>query len=354
MFWRNARTGATRYGRGALAVGVLLATAAGLSACGGGGGGELAEGEVALIGTTSPLRDPVIGPVGDAFFALDEEGGNILALEVPDDGVGEDLGSTPRGHELEGAGENLAAGGPRSDFVFVPQPALERVQAVEKSDLLPSFAYANVSGSPVRVATDRDERELYALSADGRSVSVFGLGREERLGVVSTDGSEESLIEAPPGGGGRFWLAGPEGVALYDLDGGLRAASDFDAVALAADADDDGRVYAAEADSGRVVAFETGPAGTGLRAVAEVDVGEEVLYLATDEEGNLYAVTGRRLLLLDPGSLEVEEVVDLATEEVRSAGVRVEPSGLAVSAEYAFVTLEGTPHALFVGKPEAG
>jgi len=322
-----------------------------LAGCGGGGGG-LPEGEVALLETASPLRDPVLGPVGTAFFALDEGGGDVFSVEVPNGGVGEDLDPPPSAEPIEGAGENLASGGPQSDFVFVPQPGLNQVQAVEKSDLLEAHVFTDLGENPVRVATDREGRELYTLSADGQSVSAVGLETYDALGRASTDGGEESLLEAAEGEGQRFWLAGPGGVALHDLEGGLRASSDLDAAALATDPVDAGRAYAAEADSGRVVALDAGgPAGRGLDTAAEADVGEEVLYLEADGEGRLYALTGRRLLLLDSGSLEVVEEVDLATEEVRSAGVRVDPSGLAVSDRHAFVTLEGTPHALLVGKP---
>lgn len=303
------------------------------------------------MGVNDPLTQPVHSPIADSFFALDE-GGRLVGLEVENDGgLFDDVPQlVTESEEIEDSGESLAVGGLGNDEVFVPQPGLDEVQAFEDDDLQEAYAVVEVGENPVRVAADREGGILYALSADGSTVAAVDLETRDRIGEVQVGGSDRSTIAASPGTGGRFWVAGPEGVVLHEVGGERPATFDFDAVALAVAPADPGRAFAAEADSGRVVAVEEVQGGDELALSAETDLGEEVLHLAADETG-LYALTGRRILSLDPQSLEVEREIDLATDAVREAGVRVDPSGLALGESAALVTLEREPRVLLVGKP---
>lgn len=166
---------------------------------------------------------------------------------------------------------------------------------------------------------------------------------------VEVGASEEALIEAS--GEDGFWLAGSDGVTLYEgTPPEFLGDLSLEAGALAADAADPQRAYdVGDSESGRVLAVE--PSGDGeLQITAETGLDAPAEYLATDE-GRLYIVTRDELVVLDSETLDPVETVELgpllAQEDLQEA----RPSGLAVGAEDVYVTLEGEPYVLLVEKP---
>lgn len=303
----------------------------------------------------APLRDPAWASTEGVALALHEDGRELVRLraDASFDATRNFLSS--RSEDLDGVGgENLALErGRRPDLIFVPKPGRDQVTAVENDDLLEAWS-TSAGESPARVAlggesTGLESQTLFALSADGSTVTAVRLEDREELGQVEVAGSEDTLIEASRAGAGRaFWLAGPEGVALHGLGSSEPlAASPMSAAALAADPEQPERAYVGGSGSGRIVAFE--PDDGSLKAVAEADLGEEVLDLVAEPD-RIYALTGSRLVVFDAGSLKVEEKVTLRTDEVREAVPDARPSGLAVG-EDVFVTLEGEPFVLLTDKP---
>ncbi len=133
------------------------------------------------------------------------------------------------------------------------------------------------------------------------------------------------------------------------LDAASQGELPLNAAALAVDAENAERAYASEAGTGRIVAVELEEGRLGI--VAEADLGEEVLYLAS-EPGRLYAATLSRLVALDLANLETIRSVELsAAGEATGSGAGAEPSGIAVGEEGVFVTLKGEPRVLLVAKP---
>lgn len=342
---------------------VVLVAVLGLILMGCGGDQEAAEGTtpeegwVVVAEVDAPLRDPAWAPTEGVALALHEDGRELVRLRTDASFDATRSFLSARSEELDGvAGENLALeSGRRPDLIYVSKPERDQVTVVENDDLL-EVTSISAGESPVRVAlggesTGLGSQTLFALSADGSVVTAVRFEDREELGETEVGGSEGTLIEASRAGAGRaFWLAGPEGVALHELGTSEpRAASRMSAAALAVDSEQPERAYAGESGSGRLVAFEPEADGR-LEAVAETDLGEEVLQLAVEPD-RLYALTESRLVVLDAGSLEAVEEVDLQTDEVREAVPDARPSGLAVGEEDVFVTLEGEPFVLLTNKP---
>ncbi|MDP9474491.1 MAG: hypothetical protein M3R38_02125 [Actinomycetota bacterium] len=342
---------------------LLLSTSAILLAgCGGGGegAGDDLDKQVVSLETEVPLRDPAYQPAaGGSLLALTEDGNALAKLEVeePEGGFFGPNEQDPRlvlsrGENLEGegAGENIALDRFKEGRAFVPQPDLDHIQSIQTDDLLDIRTFD--AGEPAsRVALSGPLDAIYALSADGKTVTAVDLGGFDPVAEKRVNGGEETLIETSPEGDDEFWLAGPEGVSFhaFGTDPAPEGELSLDAASLAVDAEDAERAYASEAGTGRVVAVE--PEDGGLGIVAEADLGDEILYLAA-EPGRLYAATPSKLVALDSATLETIRVVELsAAGEATGSGAGAEPSGIAVGEEGVFVTLKGEPRVLLVAKP---
>ena len=360
---RIGKVGRTSNARGRLVLwstGLLLTTSAILLAgCGGGGegAGDNLDKQVVSLETEVPMRDPAYGPNVGALLALTEDGDAVAKLEVeePEGGLfAESDGQDPRlvlarGEDLEGegAGENIALDRFKEGRVFVPQPDLDHIQSVQADDLLDIRTFD--AGEPAsRVALSGAQDAIYALSADGRTVTAIDTSTFDTIAEKRVNGSEETLIETPSSGTEDvFWLAGPEGVSIHSFGTDpdlVEGELPLNAASLAVDTENIERAYGSEAGTGRIVAVE--PEESGLGIVAEADIGEEVLYLAA-EPGRLYAATPSSLVTLDSTSLETIRSVELSSAD----GEAAEPSGIAVGEEGIFVTLRGEPRVLLVAKP---
>ncbi|MDP9475590.1 MAG: hypothetical protein M3R38_07845 [Actinomycetota bacterium] len=335
----------------------LAASAFLLAGCAGeeAGAGDDLDRQVVSLKTEVPLRSPAYQPATGALLALTESGDGIVKLEVEEPEGGFFAGPDEqdprlvraRGEDLEGggAGENIALDRFKEGRAFVPQPNLDHVQSLQTDDLLDVRTF-DAGERPARVAMSGPQDAIYALSADGTTVTSVDLGSFDVVAEKRVNGSRETLIETSPAVEDEFWLAGSEGVSAhaFGTERFPEGRISLDAAALAVDAEDAERAYASEAGTGRVAAVEP-QGGDGLSIVAETDLGEEVLYLAA-EPGRLYALTPGRLVALDAESLETIQTVELPSE----GG---EPNGIAVGEEGVFVTLEGERRVLLVAKPPA-
>ena len=343
-------------------VGLLMATSAFLFVgCGAQeGAGDNLDEQVVALETEVPLRSPVYDPATSAVLALDEGGERLVKLRVeePEGGFFGPDAQDPRlvttSEDLEGAssGENLALHSAREGRAFVPQPDLDHVQVMQTDDLLDVRTF-DLGPPASRVALSGPRDALYALSTDGKTVTAMDLGSFDIIAEKQVDGSEDTLIESPTSGEDVFWLAGPEGISLQNLDAGVRGELSLDAAALAVDAENAERAYASEAGTGRIVAVEPEGEGGRLEVSSETDLGEEVLDLAA-EPGRLYALTPSQLVALDPASLETIRSVELSTGGGGSTGSSAAvpgPGDIAVGEEGVFVTLEGESRMLLVAKP---
>ena len=321
---------------------------------------ESAAEEPSANGGVLPVDAPLRAPTwaedeGEGVvIALRETGRQLVRLEESGSFDGTREFPVTLSAELDGvAGENIALEkGRLPDGVYIPKPERDEVAVIENDDLLEVRALPG-GESPVRVAlggttTAGNTATLFSLSRDGSKVTAVGFDDFEVLTEVEVRASEDALIEAS--GEDGFWLAGPEGVALYDVNPpGLKAELSVSAGALTVDAADPGRAYVAELSSGRVMLVEPGGEGE-LRIVNETDLGAPAEYLAA-KEGNLYAVTSDELVVLNAETLETVETVKLGPIlEEESLGEAV-ASGLAVGEENIYVTLEGEPYVLLIERP---
>ncbi len=322
---------------------------------------------VAVLEVETPLRSPVWSPGEEALFALGRGEirlveSQLVKVDVNREGFNPDAErpqAIASSEELEvAAGENLALGRDREpDKIYIPIPERDEVLVMEKDDLLKVRTF-RVGLSPSRVALARSpgaSDTLFALSEEGSTVAVVDLlGEKEVVAVVDVEAGRGAQIEAfDTGAEDAFWLAGSEGIRLYEGPSFERvAAMPIEAGALAVDAANPERAYVSELSSGRVIAVELTPDGD-LEVVAEAEVEGRVMYLQA-EEGLLYAVTPDALLAFDAESLETLETVEFDRYLDRRAPEGAEPSGVAVGEDYVFVTLAGEPFLLQIEKPQAG
>lgn len=303
----------------------------------------------------APLRAPAWAEDEGAVITLQEDGRRLVRLDVGEgfDGT-QDLPVTIS-EELDGiAGENLRLeSGRMPDEIYLPKPERDQVTVMENDDLL-EVRTLNAGESPTRIAVGGSSsgygtQTLFALSGDGQAVTVAELETPDAVAARAEVGaSDDSLIEAS--GEEGFWIAGPEGVALYGRIPPERLGNlPLEAGTLATDADDPQRAYVGEVASGRLVTVEPEEAGD-LRVVAEANLAAPAEYLDA-QDGLLYAVTRDELLVLDSETLEAVETVELGPLVAQEDLEHAEPSGLTVGEENVYVTLKGEPYVLLIEKP---
>ncbi len=319
---------------------------------------------VAVLQIETPLRAPVWSPGEEVLFALGQDEsrlveGELVKVDVSRGGFNPDAErpqAIASSEVLEAeAGENLVLEQDHEpDKIYVPIPERDEVLVMEKDDLLEVRTF-RVGLSPSRVALARSpgtSETLFALSEDGSIVTVVDLPAEkEVVARVEVEAGPGVRIEAfDRGGEDGFWLAGSEGVRLYEGPSFERlAAMPIEAEALAVDGADPDHAYVSEASSGRVVAVELTPDGD-LEVVAEAEVDGPVMYLDAEEE-RLYGVTPDALVVFDTQDLQTLEVVEFDRFLDREVLERAEPSGLAVGEDRVYVTLEGEPFLVQIEKP---
>ena len=319
-----------------------------------------ARGEVSLLKTDAPLREPTWVSHENVLIAMAVDEPKVVKLdpgaEVPvADAPGE--GAVLAGERLEDAGENAATYHREPGQVYLPQPNLGRVAVVDVATLSVEETLEMGDAPPFEAATQLNSDTLFTLSRDGSTVTAFDLEDREVLDEVGVGVGEGAILEAfEKAQNPSFWVANREGVSFYHgdptpirrLTGEGIGAND-----IAVDHDSSQRAYVAEAGSNRVVALEGDPEGLlegELLEVAERDLGEEARHVETTTT-EVYAATEKRLFVLRREDLSVEETVDFREPLEDEALRRALVSGMAVGKENVYLTLTGQPYVLSVDKP---
>ena len=333
---------------------------------GGCGGGASAQQETVLLRLDAPLRDPHWTEGQDFALALREDEPQVVKLPASAGASGETaLGPdviTPSG-ELEGTPESMAPNPGRASEAYLTQPGLDRVVLMDTSDLRTVRGF-DFDEPPRWVAVHPGSQTLFALSEDGTAVSVLDLEDPGNMDIeepgvpvdLSVDAGEGARIDAPERGlEPQFWLWGPEGISHYaGSPPELKVSLPMNARSFALDADTAQRAYVGEGGSGRVVAVKGDAAGMlngELREVAEQDLGGTAEYLATEELW-LIAATRDKLFQMKHEDLTVVESTDFRSY-LRQEGLgEARVSGMTVTRDRVYLTLEGEPYMLSIPRTE--
>ncbi|MDP9474337.1 MAG: hypothetical protein M3R38_01325 [Actinomycetota bacterium] len=319
-----------------------------------------ARGEVSLLRTDDPVREPTWVGHENVLLALAADEPEVVTLnpnaETPAADVPGEAAVVSR-EGLEDVGENAATYARKPGRVYLPQPALGRIAVMDVAGLTVEETLKVGDAPPFEAATQLNSDTLFTLSKDGSTVTAFDLEKGEVLDEVEVGAGEGGVLEAfEKAQNPSFWVAGSEGVFFYHgdptpirrLTGEGISAND-----IAVDHESSQRAYVAEAGTGRLVALEGDPEGLlegELLEVAERDLEEDVRHVETTAT-EVYAATENKLFVLRREDLSVEETVDfresLEDEALKSAPV----SGMAVGEENVYLTLEGQPYVLSVDKP---
>ena len=161
-----------------------------------------------------------------------------------------------------------------------------------------------------------------------------------------------------------FWVAGPEGIALYEGHPYPMERVDqiqISAVAFQLDVVKVTRAYVGEEGTNRLVAVGLNPENHHLAVAAETELDETIEAVGTDEK-RVYAATQNKLVVLktenfegfDEDGFEIVETVDFRHPLVQESLKNAPLSGMAVdsSTEKVYLTLEGVPYILSIDKPD--
>lgn len=314
---------------------------------------------VSGLRVNAPLESPAWDPRGGTVFAIRQADRSLVKVDVTPGGIatGEGAASTVS-EQFSGLGENLAPDLRESGNVYVPRPEQGMVTIVGAEDLLSVRSFeAGPSPSQLALAGPTTQNSglgdtLFALSQDGTTVTGVALDSYRQVVQREIDVGNGALLEASEAGSdSSFWAAGSTGVVFYsgsNLVGPLQSL-DLDVSALAVDPENGARAYVGESSSGRLAAVEAVPGG--LQVTDEADLGSDVESLATSE-GLLYAATTEALIALNPQNLNVVYRADFGQPMREAVAGRATPSGITFSGENAYITLEGSPYVVEVGKPE--
>ena len=345
---------------------LLLAGFGLLSLLGGCGGGASAQQEeMVLLRLDAPLRDPHWTKGQDFALALREDEPRVVKLPVSAGASGETTlgpGEITPSEELEGTPASIAPN-PGGARVYLPQPDLGRVALMDASDLRTVRGF-DFDEPPQWAAVHAGSQTLFALSEDGSTVSVLDLEDPGKLDLeepgtpveLVVDAGEGARIGAPERGlEPQFWLWGPNGISHYaGSPPEPKVSVPINAASFALDADTAQRAYVGEGGSGRVVALEGDAAGMldgKLREVAEQDLDGMAEYLDTEELW-LIAATGDRLVQMRRDDLTVVESNDFGgfLRQEGLGGAQV--SGMVVTRDRVYLTLEGEPYMLSIRKTD--
>lgn len=272
-----------------LATGLVLL----LGGCGVGGGSGGPEESVTVLGVESPLRAPIYNRDGGVLLAL-VEGEPRVAKVNPE------TGETTISGIFEDAGENLGLSPEAAGPVYLPQPNLGQVALVSVEDL-GVVGSLEAGPSPAEVSVDVGSEILFALSEDGSTVTGVDLETRETLLPPVREVEGRKLLHAPERGlAAEFWVAGPDGVALYE--GHPTPLEEVDSIQISAgtlteDVVKVTRAYVSEAGTDRLVAVGLNPEDKKLEVAAETGVGEPIEHAGVDEK-RVYAVTENKLVVL--------------------------------------------------------
>jgi hypothetical protein len=312
---------------------------------------------VSGLRVNAPLESPAWDSQEGSLFALRQADRSLVTVDVTPGGIAQGNQAGSVSEELAGLGENIAPDLRESGVLYVPRPESNQVTVVGAEDLRNINSF-EAGPSPSRVALTGPTTAnsgigdtLLALSKDDASVTGVSLDSYTQRFQEEIDVGTGALLATTETGGGRsFWAAGSEGVTFYDGSNlsSLPQDSNLDVGALATDSEVEGLAFVGESSSGRLNAVSVDPAG-GLRVVDEVDLGSDAEQLAMNE-GLLYAATSEALIALEPQSLEIVYRAEFGEPMREAVSGRAVPSGITFSEDNAYLTLEGEPYIVEVGK----
>jgi hypothetical protein len=154
----------------------------------------------------------------------------------------------------------------------------------------------------------------------------------------------------------ELWTWGPAGIAYYNgFPPQRKVGMPVNAGAFAADIETAQRAYVGEATSGRVMAVEGDPRGISsgdLTTAAEQDLGESAEQLAVDDDLRVFAATQNKLVAMKRDTLDILDTVEFRSFLDRQGLGAARVSGMAVTGDRVYLTLEGEPYILGLRKTD--
>jgi hypothetical protein len=237
---------------------------------------------------------------------------------------------------------------------------LGRVAVVGETDLRPVSALW-AGPSPSWLAVDSGADSLLALSQDHLRVTPVDLhDNSVAPSQVVQAGADAEVDGAQRGRRIDFHVTSAAGIVHYRGDPGSIHSEGQVAIRTekaVGDLTKSSRLYVAEKGTDRLLAVDSQRSGHGLEVVAQAHVGEPVEYVGADET-RVYAATEHRLVVLATNSFEgyvdqrfpIISVIDFRTA-LSGAARNAALSGLAVSPDRVYLTVQGQPYLMSVAKP---
>ncbi|MDQ2626933.1 MAG: hypothetical protein M3Y90_08015 [Actinomycetota bacterium] len=335
---------------GAAAVGVLVCAGCSLP-----GMSLRSAPETAAVPVQTPLRDPVWSSATGSLIALTDDG-RLAAVDNPDR-----PGAASRFSAPLHAGRNVQISRADDQTVFVPQPARNRVAAIELAGLQ-QIGDIDAGPSPAYLSEVSGLRVLLALSADGATVTpVEEHGLRKLPGTRVAAGATGVVDGANRGRAIEFHVYGPHGISYYKGPASPpehRGRYQTAVMAAAGDGTAASRVYLADSRGDTLYAVESARGGHGLQEIGRSPVSSPIRYLGSDDN-RVYAATDTAVTVFESapftgyphGSIPVLRVIDyragLPSGPARSAPL----SGMAIGPDRVYLTLRGQPVVASVAKP---
>lgn len=324
-----------------------------LSGCG--GTPAQAQEEIVLLPLDAPLREPHWIEREDFTLALREDEPQVVRFVGSAGETAPGPDALTSSEDLEGAVESMEPNPLKADEVYLPQPDLGRVVLMDTLDLSTVRSY-DAGDAPEWAAVHSGSQTLYTIEEDGSTVSVLDLEDYDATFIFEVNAGEGARLEAPVRGLlPQFWMWGPEGIAHYaGFPPELKVTMPIEARAFAVDIEKAQRAYIGEGGTGRVVAVEGDAAGFlngDLEEMAEQDLGEEAEHLEA-EDLRIIAATRNSLVEMKREDLSILETTDFRSflEEQSLGDARI--SGMTVTRDRVYLTLEGEPYMLSLRKTD--
>jgi hypothetical protein len=347
---------ALRWSRALLTV-ILVA---GFSLLLGGCGGAPAQAQkaVELLSVGSPMREPVWVDKPNFAIALRADEPRVVKFNASAGAPGESTlgpGALESSGVLEGVGQNMAPNHLKEDEVYTAQPDLGRIAQIDPTTLRKT-GYFDVGGDPEWVAVHPGSQTLFALSRDGSTLTEVDLRDPKKTFSFDINAGEGAHIDTPQRGiEPELWTWGPGGIAYYNgFPPEQKVGMPVNAGAFAVDIETAQRAYVGEGASGRVIAVEGDPQGIlegKLKEMAEQDLGEPAEHLEA-EDLRVFAVTQNKLVAMKRDNLDILDTVEFRSflDQQGLGDARV--SGMTVTGDRVYVTLEGQPYILSLRKTD--
>lgn len=335
----------------------LGATAVGMFACAG-CSPPISQSTPAAVSVqvSTPLHAPVFSYATGALLALTDDG-RLAAVDHPDN---PDTVATRLSAPLD-AGRNVQISRADDRTVFVPQPARDRVAAVELTGLR-QVGDIDAGPAPAYLSEDSGMRVLLALSADGSTVTpVEEFGLRKLPGAQVFAGATGVIDGANRGRAIEYHVYGSDGISYYKGASSppeQRGHYDAEVIAAAGDGTAASRVYLTDASGDTLYAVETARGGHGLQMVGRSSISSPIRYLGSDDT-RVYAATNARVTVFESATFtgyphasipvlrDIDYRAGLPSGPARSAPL----SGMAIGPDRIYLTLVGQPVLVSVAKP---